>query len=95
VAANTFSFWANWLASSRLSMGGGARYVDSRLVSGSKFADDYWALDAMAKFEYSDTLTLKLNLTNITNEYYFDQLHPWHVVPGPGFAAVFAVNLDY
>lgn len=95
VAKNTFSLWANWIASDRLSIGAGPRYVDSRVINNSKVADDYWAVDAMGKYEYSDTLTLKLNLTNLTDEYYFDQLHPWHVIPGPGFAAVFAVNLDY
>ena len=49
----------------------------------------------MARYAVSDSLTLKLNLTNLTDEYYFDQLHPWHVVPGPGLTAVFAVNVVY
>jgi catecholate siderophore receptor len=49
----------------------------------------------MMKYQYSETIVYKLNLTNLTDEYYFDQLHPWHVVPGPGFGAVFAVNFDY
>jgi hypothetical protein len=38
---------------------------------------------------------LKLNLTNFTDEYYLDQLHPFHVVPGPGLTAIFAVNVVY
>ncbi len=94
VAQNSFSFWVNWATGNSLDFGIGTRYMDDR-VFGAKRADDYWALDAMMKYQFSDTITYKLNLTNITDEYYFDQLHPWHVVPGPGFGAVFAVNFDY
>ena len=94
VAENSFSFWVNWATGERLDFGIGTRYMDARSF-GSKTAGDYWALDAMMKYQYSDTITWKLNLTNLTDEYYFDQLHPWHVVPGPGFGAVFAVNFDY
>lgn len=98
VADNTFSMWMDYGFSDRLAIGGGVRYVDERLATNSppiKSVPDYWAVDAMAKFEWSDHLTFKLNLTNLTNEYYLDQLHPWHVVPGPGFGLVFAVNVTY
>ncbi len=95
VAANTFSFWMNWIASIRFDLGVGARYVDERTVSNSKWVDDYWAFDAMLEYAYSDNLRFKLNLTNLADEVYFDQLHPWHVIPGQGLTAVFAVNLDY
>ena len=95
VAANTFSFWINWIASPRFDLGAGARYVDERVVNNSKRVDDYWAFEAMAEYAWSDVLRFKLNLTNLTDEVYFDQLHPWHVVPGNGLTAVFAINLDY
>jgi len=95
VAQDTFSFWLNWAMGNSLDFGVGTRYMDERVVNNTRIAADYWALDAMAKFQYSDTITYKLNLTNLTDEYYFDQLHPWHVVPGPGLGAVFAVNFDY
>lgn len=95
VAPDTFSIWMNWIASIRFDLGAGARYVDERVVGDSKRVDDYWAFDAMAEYAYSDSLRFKLNLTNLTDEVYFDQLHPWHVIPGPGLTAVFAINLDY
>ena len=49
----------------------------------------------MARYHVSARLALKLNLTNVGDEHYFDQLHPWHVVPGPGFTATFAINYGY
>jgi catecholate siderophore receptor len=55
----------------------------------------YRLFDAMARYRVSDAVAFKLNLANIGDELYFDQLHPWHVVPGPGFTATFAVNVTY
>jgi len=49
----------------------------------------------MGRYRISDKLTLKLNLTNLTDAYYFDQLHPFHVVPGPGFTAMLAANMVF
>jgi catecholate siderophore receptor len=98
VPKNTYSAWLTWDARDALQVGAGGRYVDERLATIAaplKTVGDYWALDAMASYQVSDNLRIKLNLTNITDEYYFDQLHPFHVVPGPGFGAVFAINLDY
>jgi catecholate siderophore receptor len=98
VPKNTYSAWLTWAASDALQVGAGGRYVDERLATITaplKAVGDYWALDAMASYQINDNLRIKLNLTNFTDEYYFDQLHPFHVVPGPGFGAVFAINLDY
>src|SRR5690606_6395757 len=94
VPANSFSFWLNWAANSKLGLGAGARYVDQRFW-GTKSVPDYWAFDAMGRYRWSDTISLKLNLTNITDEFYFDQLHGWHVFPGHSRGAVFSVNFDY
>jgi catecholate siderophore receptor len=92
---DTFTSWAAYTISTRFEVGAGARYVSDQLaqnVPPVKSVESYWALDAMGKYHASDTVTLKLNLTNLTDEYYLDQLHPFHVVPGPGFTAVLAVN---
>ncbi len=98
VAENNFSFWIYYDTPLGLQVGAGARFVDDRLATitlPSNSVSDYWSFDAMAKYQWSKNLSFKINLTNLADEYYFDQLHPWHVVPGPGFASVFAINLDY
>ncbi len=98
VPENTFSAWVSYTPIPSLQFGMGGRYVDERLATITqpvKEVPDYFALDAMASYQATDNVRLKLNLTNFTDEYYFDQLHPFHVVPGPGFGAVFAINLDY
>lgn len=95
VADNTFSVWADWTPTSQLGFGAGYRYIDSRYAAAGKEVDSYGVFDAMARYQWDHNLSFKLNLTNVGDEYYIDQIHPWHVVPGPGFGAVFAVNLDY
>lgn len=94
VPEHSFSFWINWAATGKLGLGTGARYVDQRYW-GTKSVPDYWTVDAMAKYSHNDKLSFKLNLTNLTDEYYFDQLHNWHVLPGAGRSAVFSINFDY
>jgi catecholate siderophore receptor len=58
-------------------------------------APSYRVFDAMVRYGLSAGLALKVNLTNLTDEYYFEQLHPWHVVPGAGRTLTFAVNASY
>ena len=95
---HSLSFWADYQATARIDIGFGARYVSEQLAQNTgagKRVPAYTAFDAMARYRLSPTVALKLNLANLTNEYYFDQLHPWHVVPAPGFTATFAVNVTY
>ena len=57
--------------SKRFEVGGGARFVSDQLAQNIppvKAVESYWALDAMGKYDLSETLTLKLNLTNVTDE---------------------------
>lgn len=98
VAKNNFSAWLNYAVTPAIELGAGARFVDERLarnLTPLNVAPSYWAYDAMGKYTVNQHLTLKLSLTNVTDELYYDQLHPFHVVPGAGFAGVFAINLDY
>jgi catecholate siderophore receptor len=95
---HSFSAWVNYRITNRLDIGAGARYVSEQLAQntgGGKLVPSYHLLDVMGRYRVSDTVTVKLNVTNLTDEYYFEQLHPWHVVPGPGVAATFALNVAF
>ena len=94
---HSLSLWANYRVSNRLELGAGARYVAEQLAQNTgagRSVPSYRLFDAMARYRLSGTLSLKLNLTNLGDELYFEQLHPWHVVPGPGRTAMLAVNLE-
>jgi catecholate siderophore receptor len=95
---HTANLWLSWTPALDWEVAGGARYVDERLATIAqplKAVPHYHAFDLLLKYRYSDHLSFKLNVTNLTDEYYFEQLHPFHVVPGPGRSAVVAINLDY
>ncbi len=92
---HSLSIWLDYRISEPLDFGVGVRYVDDQLAQNTgqgKTVPDYWLLDAMVRYNVSDRITVKLNLTNLTDEYYFGQLHPWHVVPGPGRTLTLAAN---
>lgn len=96
---HSFSTWLTYAPNDQLQLGAGARYVSDRLATNAppvlKQIPGYWNFDAMGSYQLTEDLLLKLNLTNVTDREYFSQIHPWHVVPAPGFTAVFAVNLVY
>ena len=95
---HSLSVWTDYLLSTRFDVGFGARYVSEQLAQNTgagKRVPGYALFDAMLRYRASDRLTMKLNLTNLTNEEYFELLHPWHVVPGPGFTAMLAVDVVY
>jgi catecholate siderophore receptor len=44
----------------------------------------YMRADAEFKYPFSKSIALQLNAYNLLDKYYFDELHPDHVVPGAG-----------
>ena len=81
-----------------MEIGGGINVVSSRFASTTsttaggvaffKEVPGYWTLGAMAKYPVTDKVSLQLNLYNLTDNKYYDQLHPAHVVPGAGSTAL-------
>jgi catecholate siderophore receptor len=86
----TFTSWTTYRTPFGLSIGGGARYVDSviRPVSTNpnntppppsqtnmRTVPDYWVVDAMLAYEVSETITLQLNAYNLTDEFYVASLN--------------------
>ena len=105
VPKNSASLWTTVGLPWRLEVGGGGQYVGRRTASSTapldpttgllKALPGYWVANAMAKRTVGSRVELQLNILNLTNEYYFDQLHPGHIVPGPGRAALVGLNFKY
>jgi len=103
VPAHTANLWTTYdLPWWGLQVGGGINVVSSRFASTTpttaggvnffKEVPGYWTLQAMAKLPVTETVSLQLNLYNLTDNKYYDQLHPAHVVPGAGTTALFTVS---
>jgi catecholate siderophore receptor len=105
VPRNTFNAWNNFRLPGRIQMGFGGNYVASRTASSTvpldpitglvKAAPSYWVFNAMASRSINDHVSLQANVYNIANRYYYDQLHPGHVVLGVGRSALVALRFRF
>jgi len=105
VPRNTFSTWSNFQLPWRFSVGGGADFVDSRTASSTipldpvtglvKQVPGYWVLNAMAKYPLTEHIELRANIYNLADNYYYDQIHPAHIVPGAARSALIGVTFKF
>ncbi|MBS1850725.1 MAG: TonB-dependent siderophore receptor [Acidobacteria bacterium] len=105
VPKNTFNVWSTYEFPWRLQFGLGSNYVDSRTASSTapndpttgllKQAPGYVVFNAMARYPLGEHVDLQLNLYNLGDKYYYDQLHPGHIVPGPGRSALVGMNFKF
>jgi catecholate siderophore receptor len=106
VPANTFNFWNTYATPfHHIDIGAGGQFVDSRTASSTapldpitglvKQVPSYWVFNAMARYPISDRMDLQANVYNIANRYYYDQLHPAHIVLGAGRSALIGINFKF
>ncbi|MEP6885042.1 MAG: TonB-dependent siderophore receptor [Gammaproteobacteria bacterium] len=93
-----FSLWNVYQIMPRFEVGGGSRFVSSQYtqnVPPSKTVPEFWTFDAMAKVAFTPNIAAQVNVINLTNRYYYEQLHFFHVVPGEGRTALLSLNVRY
>lgn len=105
VPAHTFNFWSNYRAPHHLDLGFGTNYVSSRTASSTvpldfttgliKAIPGYWVFNAMASHPITEHLSVQVNAYNLANRYYYDELHPGHIVLGPGRSALVGLNFKF
>lgn len=79
----TATVWTTYRFPFGLTVGGGARYVDSQLRSASanqpttnvRQLPSYTVFDAMASYEVSKNLTLQLNVYNLADKFYVQSVN--------------------
>lgn len=94
VPENTFRLWNMLDLPWQFQLGAGVHYVGARTASTTapfdpvtgllKEAPSYVTVDAMVRRPITQALLLQLNLYNLSDTTYHDQLHPSHIVPGQG-----------
>jgi catecholate siderophore receptor len=104
VPQNLFNLWTEYRLPRGFEVGAGSNFVGARdansttLTSPSTLiekAPEYWTFNAMAKYEFSDHLTFQVNVNNLLDRFYLDELHPSHVIPGAGTSALFGGKLRF
>jgi len=94
---NSFNLWTTYQFPFRLSIGGGARFVDRRYGNNinTRFVESYWLIDATASYQINKHIDLRLNLNNLTDKYYFDRITGGQVVPGAARSVLFTTNFHF
>ena len=69
--------------------------VSSNTEGEIRWVSGYTTFSAMAKYTMNKKVDMQLNLYNLTNQFYYDQTYPGHVVPGASFFALFTTNIKF
>jgi catecholate siderophore receptor len=104
---NAFSLWTTYKVLPKLTVGGGAYYVDkvygnsdaTKNADGSpkaRWVPSYWRFDAMAAYEFNDHMSAQLNVLNIFDETYYTKAYAAHYAAlGTGRAALLSLRVRY
>ena len=105
VPRNAFNLWSSYRLTKKLEVGGGSQFIDSRTASSTapndpitkllKQVPGYWVFNAMASYPLSEHIDFQVNVYNLANKYYYDQLHPGHIVLGPSRSALMGLNFKF
>lgn len=78
------SLWTTYKVTPKWRVGAGLNYRGQQSPEGARHvvAKAFTTVDAMAEYAYDDTTTVKLNVTNLTNELYADSLYRGFYAPG-------------
>ncbi len=78
--------WTTYKLTSKLRVGGGLNFRGRQtpIRNPGWMVPGYVTGDLMAEYIVNDLLTVKANLTNVTNKLYADSLYSGHYIPGAG-----------
>ncbi len=105
VPRNTFNLWTEYRLPRHWEVGAGSNYVSSRTASSTvpldpttgllKEAPGYWVFSAMASRPINEHLDVQVNAYNLANRYYYDEIHPGHIVLGPGRSLLIGLKFKF
>jgi catecholate siderophore receptor len=97
VPENSFSIWSEGRLPRGFSAGAGVQFMDSvfRNATASAEVPSYWLLNAMAAYEVSNALTLRLNVNNLADQLYVDRVGGGHYIPGPGRSVTLNAEIGF
>lgn len=89
---NSFSLWTTYSLPWKFEIGAGTNYVSARYASNTPDptngelmeAPGYIIFSAMLGYRVSKDIEVQANLENLTDKYYYDGVHPGHIIPGEG-----------
>ncbi|MEJ5060637.1 MULTISPECIES: TonB-dependent receptor [unclassified Pseudomonas] len=95
---NSASLWTTYQVTPKLTIGGGAFYVDDVFgsVANTTMVDSYVRYDAMAAYKLTKNVDLQLNVQNLTDETYYDKAFSTHFAnQAAGRTALLSTNFHF
>ncbi|MCU7649118.1 TonB-dependent receptor [Pseudomonas piscis] len=95
---NSASLWTTYAVTPKLTVGGGAFYMDKVFgsVANTTMVDSYVRYDAMAAYKLTKNIDLQLNVQNLTNKTYYDKAFATHFAnQAPGRTALLSTNFHF
>lgn len=94
---HTFTLWNTWQIAPKVEIGGGALYVDESFANleNTNSVPSYVLFDAMASYEITKNVSLRLNLLNIADEEYYESAYSGHAIPGQGRTAMLTTSVHF
>jgi catecholate siderophore receptor len=95
---NTFSLWSTYDITSKLTVGGGAFYVDEVYgdAANTVYVPSYTRYDAMASYKLTKNVDLQLNVQNLTDKTYYDKAYAAHFAnQAAGRTALMSANFHF
>lgn len=89
-------FSTAYAVSRRFTVGANITALSGRLAQNTAgaylIAPGYGLVDLNARYRFSDHLSVQLVVNNIADTLYYEQLHPFHVIPGAGRTALVTIR---
>ena len=102
VARNAANLWAEYELTDSWEIGAGGNWLGARFADSGQTATipGYVVWNAMASYKLSGTLSLQLNVLNLTNKLYYDNSYYTsaaenHVYPGAGRTAKLSIRATF
>jgi catecholate siderophore receptor len=99
VPRHSYSLWTTYQLPADFEVGMGATHVGRRTAGNSVpyYVDDYTVFDAMVGYHLTKNVDLQLNILNLADEFYLEQVHAGgrHAVPGAGRTALFTTSFKF
>ncbi|HEU0095845.1 MAG TPA: TonB-dependent receptor, partial [Rhizomicrobium sp.] len=93
------SFWSDYAILPQWSVGLGGQYVSQRLAQNTAASyltsSPYYTLDAASTYDISPNYAIRVNVYNLTDRDYIDEIHPFRAVPGAGRSAMLTLSVKY
>ena len=94
---NTLSLWTTYDFLTKWQAGTGIFYSSSRFGNNANTSQvpGYVRWDLTGAYQVNKNVGVRLNIQNMMNTTYFDQVHPGHVIPGDGRTFILSGNFTF